>query len=81
MFLFLSFFLGILSSICFFSVKNEAKDEDNSPWKWESVWNIFMTEYINGFKKKSKKIILLGTTAIALLALAIICFILFTKYN
>lgn len=40
-----------------------------------------MTEYINGIKKKNKKIILLGTTAIALLALAIICFILFTKYN
>jgi len=81
MFLFLSFFLGILSSICFFSVKNEAKDGDNNPWKWESVWNRFMTEYINGIKKKNKKIILLGTTAFALLALAIICFILFTKYN
>ena len=53
--IFTFFFLGILSSICFFSVRNEAKDRDNSPWKWESVWSIFMTEYINGIKKKIRR--------------------------
>ena len=81
MFLFLSFFFGILSSICFFTVKNEARDENNNPLKWESVWSMFMTEYINGIKKKNKKIILLGTSAIVLLVLAIICFILFPRHN
>ena len=81
MFLFLSFFLGVLSSICFFIVKNEAKDGNNNPWKWESIWSIFLNEYIKGIKNKNKKVIFLGTTAFVLLALAIICFILFPKYG
>lgn len=81
MFQFLAFFFGILSSFCFLRVKNEARDDNNNPWKWEPIWIIFMAEYINGIKKKNKKIIFLGTSGFVLLALAITCFILYPKYD
>jgi hypothetical protein len=74
MFLFLTFFLGILSSICFYSVINKTKDDSKNPMKWVSIWSIFMNEFIEGIRVRNSKVVFLGVAAIVLLVLALICF-------